>query len=127
MPRIAFSGAHRTGKTTLAEQLATRHGFVMNQTDVASTFKKEKFNVLANQTGISGFIKGCEQQEVIIHHLTKKILEAGPNSVSDRCLIDSFAYTDYILGQRLSEFVPSEQHQAAFNHLRDMCIERFVL
>lgn len=127
MAKIGFSGAHRTGKTTLCELLAEKHPYVMKKTDIASTFKKEKFTVLANMVGFNGFVLGCEQQWKIIHHLAKTLIKAKPNTFFDRTLLDSFAYTDFILGQRLSEFHATKTEINEFNSLRNACIERFVL
>lgn len=125
--KIGFSGAHRTGKTTLCDLVAREIGYKFKPTSVSSVFKKETYQELADMTGHEGFVRGVGKQWEVINHLKNVYKKTRGDTILDRTLIDSFAYTDYVLGLRLMEFPCQQEHINTFNELRDACTNAFDL
>ncbi len=88
--RIALTGTHSTGKTTLVKELAKLKQF-------------KDFNISFSNTrklGQKGFPINNEEsnydttQELVLTFHIKDLLK--PKFIADRCLIDGLAYTQYL-------------------------------
>lgn len=82
--RIAITGAHKVGKTTLAEDLAEHlSGYTLNKEPY---YELEESGYLFSEIpDVDDFIKQFE-------YSVQQIEEAGDNTIFDRCPIDILAY-----------------------------------
>lgn len=85
MKRIVFTGAQGTGKTTLLNLYRDKFDIVI--TEVVRNLAKE--GVKVNELG------DCEGQERIYNEYLK-LLSNKNSYISDRCLVDVFAYSLYL-------------------------------
>lgn len=132
--KIAMTGSHRTGKTTLAERLGLELDLAMIYTEVSSLFKdspakKEDLN------GQSGFFERIEIQNRIADHLTNKIANADEYSIFDRSFIDVFGYSDVFLSKiipglpasvRSNSIVSYHEHLSSITRLFD-CVDFHIV
>lgn len=114
--KIAFSGPHQVGKTSLAERFALENDLIMYYTNVKKTFKKKSVKEMENLSGKEGFYERINQQEEIKEHLKKKINEGESFSVFDRSFIDVYAYSEFYLSKILKTFIVSKEDIWFFNH-----------
>jgi nicotinamide riboside kinase len=89
MPRIAISGSHSTGKSTVINALRK-----IPSIEKRFTIKTEILRDL-KKTGIKINEYGTDNTQLIV---TAKHLEYAtiPNTILDRCLLDSLVYTAYL-------------------------------
>ena len=132
--KIAMAGAHRTGKTTLAERLSLEFDLAMIYTDVSSLFKgspakKEQLE------GMAGFYERDEIQNKIVDHISNKVSQAEEYSIFDRSFFDVFGYSDIFLskiinglpaGQRSNALVSYHRHLTTIGHLFD-CFDLHIV
>jgi len=82
--RIAITGAHKVGKTTLAEDLAEHlPGYTLNKEPYYEL--EESGYLFLEVPDVEDFIKQFE-------YSVQQIEEAGSNAIFDRCPIDILAY-----------------------------------
>lgn len=127
MKKIGFSGAHRTGKTTLAKAFAEKHGFAFHETKVTSTFAQQSARAMESMTGPEGFKARLAQQEMITHHIAKILIYSEPKAVFDRTMLDVYAYTSYYLRQQMNTFNHDGRHIEALYRLLGEVVQRMVL
>ena len=85
----AFSGAHRSGKTTLAKAVAEDLGVMFHETKTGEVLKAAGIDIVANMTIGERMVA---QEYLLDHHV--KTIEALPRPlIVDRCPIDMMAYT----------------------------------
>jgi hypothetical protein len=88
MNAIGLSGAHRTGKTTLARIFAQRYGFALRQTDTAAVFQQHGFDPAQPLD----FNTRLWLQEQVL--AAAQTLWAAPGDfICDRTPLDFMAYT----------------------------------
>nr|DAS97272.1 MAG TPA: AAA domain protein [Caudoviricetes sp.] len=127
MKKIGFSGAHRTGKTTLARAFAARNGLPFHETKVTSTFAQQSARAMESMTGPEGFKARLAQQEIITHHIAKILIYSEPKSIFDRTMLDVYAYTSYYLRQQMNTFNHDGSHIEALHRLLGEVVRRMVL
>lgn len=82
--RIAVSGAHLTGKTTLARELASRlKGY---------SLLEEPYYELLEQGHEFSELPGIEDFEMQLDESINQILNSGENTIFDRCPLDFLSY-----------------------------------
>ncbi|WEK34259.1 MAG: AAA family ATPase [Candidatus Pseudobacter hemicellulosilyticus] len=82
--RIAIIGAHRVGKTTLAEELLDRlPGY---------TLEMEPYHELEAAGYEFSATPGAEDFIKQFHYSARQVVRAGDNVIFDRCVIDILAY-----------------------------------
>lgn len=89
--RIAFTGAHRTGKTTLANELAKTYNIPYIDSDVRGYIAS--LGLTAQDTFSTK--SRIEMQVGILHHLLNKVKQANKDHqhfVLDRCALDTVGY-----------------------------------
>ena len=82
--RIAVSGSHRVGKTTLAEALAAalpHHELV-----------PEPYELLADEGHVFGATPAVEDFELQLERSLQCLRESGTNVIFDRCPLDILSY-----------------------------------
>lgn len=124
--KVCFSGAHRTGKTTLAERVALDNDFIMNYTRVSDTFTKT-IKEIENLSGKDGFYERMLQQELILNHISDIIGKGVVFSIFDRGPLDVFAYSEFFLSKILSGFKAEASEFRSFrSHLMKIkdCFEQ---
>src|SRR5262249_3561634 len=82
--KIAISGAHRTGKTTLAEAL----GQALPRYDVVD----EPYYLLEEEGHEFAAMPTMEDFELMLERSIEALESAGPNTIFDRCPADLLAY-----------------------------------
>lgn len=100
--KIAMAGAHRTGKTTLAERLSLDQDLAMIYTDVSSIFKNITPAKAEELSMISGFHERIRIQNMVVDQITNKISQAEEFSIFDRSFFDVFGYSDVFLSKIIS-------------------------
>lgn len=84
--RIAISGAHLTGKTTLACELASRlKGY---------SLLEEPYYELLEQGHEFAELPGIEDFELQLDESVNQILNSGENTIFDRCPLDFLSYIE---------------------------------
>lgn len=86
---FAFSGAHRTGKTTLAKAVAERMGLPFVDTNVTAELKAAGFDQVADLDLATRL--ACQQKRLELH--MQKVAAAPRPSIWDRSPLDIAAYT----------------------------------
>jgi nicotinamide riboside kinase len=89
MPKIAISGSHSTGKSTVINALKD-----IPEISSRFTFKSEILRDI-KKTGIKINEYGTDETQLLV---LAKMLEYAtiPNTILDRCLLDCLAYTAYL-------------------------------
>lgn len=82
--RIAVCGAHRVGKTTLAESL--------HEALPEYEYKAEAYYELEEEGFAFSEIPSRDDYVTMLEHSVKQIPEAGENVIFDRCPLDMLAY-----------------------------------
>jgi len=113
--KIVFSGAHRTGKTSLAERIALDFDFVMYYTEVAKTFKTRTVKQAETLSGEEGFYERILIQENILAHVLKSINNGEEFSAYDRSPLDVYAYSELFLPKIVKKFKATSQHYMDFD------------
>lgn len=85
---IGFSGASRTGKTTLAKAVAEKLGFHFYETNVSGSMKALGYDMVSNMP----FEKRLEAQEALLHHHLNTLNELPRPFIADRTPIDFIGY-----------------------------------
>lgn len=123
--KICFSGAHRTGKTTLAERIAVDHDLIMYYTEVEKTFKKRSVKEAESLRGKDGFYERILQQNLICNHVTQQIMRGEQYSVFDRSAFDVYGYSEFFLSNLLGDFKAGREDFRAFESHLDMIRQHF--
>lgn len=123
--KICFSGAHRTGKTTLAERIAVDHDLIMYYTRVSKTFKKRSVKEAESLRGKDGFYERILQQNVICDHVTQQIMRGESYSVFDRSAFDVYCYSEFFLSNLLGDFKAGREDFRAFESHLGMIRQNF--
>lgn len=89
MNRFGISGAHKSGKTTLAKALAAKWN--MTYVDVRLSDVNRAFGVSPNE--IIPFARRLEVQQNIVAHCINLFSDAEENYIADRTFLDVAAYT----------------------------------
>lgn len=89
--RIALTGTHSTGKTTLINRLALREEFKGYHVSYSNTRALKEKGLPINCNKEEDF--DTTQELVLTFHL-KDLLK--PKLLADRCLVDGLAYTQYL-------------------------------
>jgi GTPase SAR1 family protein len=82
--KIAVTGAHRTGKTTLVEELLEA------LPDYVS--KAEAYYELEEAGHVFSEIPGLDEYLLLLEHSIRQVTASGDNVIFDRCPIDMLAY-----------------------------------
>ena len=94
MALIGFSGAHRTGKTTLAKKFAEVNGFVYVDAGVSELLKEAGYDSSRIQT--LGFVDFIKAQRIVLNHIIAVAQRFAPDPnetyVMDRTPLDAVAY-----------------------------------
>ncbi len=84
--RIAFTGAHRVGKTTLAEEIAdSLPGY---------EFRSEPYLQLEEEGYVFSEIPTLEDYREQFHFSVEQLKNSGNDVIFDRCPLDLLAYID---------------------------------
>ena len=89
--RIALTGTHSTGKTTLINRLAMRESFENYQVSYSNTRRLKQEGLPINSKEDKNY--DITQELVLTFHM-KDLLR--PNILMDRCLVDGLAYTQFL-------------------------------
>lgn len=109
-------GAHRTGKTTLASEVARLHGWEFAQTSVSAIFKSLGYNPAQE----FDFGTRLTIQEEILRRMDAFYAKvSGPNVITDRTPIDMLAYT---MAEAIGERVTPDL-QGRFAAYADACFD----
>lgn len=112
--RVAIIGAHRTGKSTLARELAQALNYPYIETKVSKNFKDNDVKAAEGLTGLEGMLERFDLQWKILYSILDDV-ETAENGVLDRSPIDVFVYSFLYLNDILTTFEHSE-------HDRNCCI-----
>lgn len=116
--KIFFSGAHRTGKTTLAERVALENDFILYYTNLSEVIKKKKENIkLIKNLEKEDFYEKIEIQEEIFNHLRGIIKNGESFSVFDRSLLDNYVYSIFFFRDFLSSKNDTVEYNIFQRHL----------
>ncbi len=102
MALIALTGAHRTGKSTLAKEFSDKHGVCFIQSSASEVFKEMGLDPAITYD----FSTRIAAQEEILKRFEKQYATArlGQISITDRSPIDLLAYTlAEVHGETLTE------------------------
>lgn len=98
--KIVFTGAQGTGKTTILNEFS---GSIEVITEVVRILHKN--GVKINEVG-------DDEGQELIFNTYKKLLNEKANYISDRCLVDVFAYTKYLYNEgKVSKEVYIKQYE----------------
>ena len=107
--RIAFTGSHGTGKTTLIEELKNLDRF-KNYVFHQNLTRSLRDRVPINEQGTE-----LTQVFVINKHMERLV---DKNSILDRCLIDGYIYTSYLYKKgKISEWIYRYAHDLMYTFL----------
>lgn len=123
--KICFSGAHRTGKTTLAERVALENDLIMYYTEVVNVFTNCSVKESENLVGKGGFYQRLLLQENILNYVVEKITRGEDFSVFDRSALDVYAYSELFLSKLLKQFNAGRTDIETFRKHLDLVKERF--
>ena len=120
--KISFSGAHRVGKTSLAERVAVENDLIMYYTNVSGVFKDKSVQFYEKElTGRQGFYMRLKRQQEILEHVIQGIRKGEPWSVYDRSPLDVAVYSELFLSELLKTFDPNPATFKCFHdHLNGM-------
>lgn len=130
---LAIAGAHRTGKSTLAAEVAKRHPdkFRFVATNVSEVLKGMGFSARSEMS----FTERCVAQTAILHHIETlmKVVHDAPTGdeivVFDRAPIDVIAYSMIPLingGNEARDYIQA-QREEALRITREYCLGVMVL
>lgn len=89
MTRIGITGAHKSGKTTLAKAVAKKWGIPFVETSLSDVLRA--YGVTPNEE--LPFARRLEVQQGMIGHLINVLTDAGDDFISDRTFMDIAAMT----------------------------------
>jgi hypothetical protein len=110
---VGFCGAHRTGKTTLAMEIARVTGKQFVRTRVTEIFAEHKLHAAQDMD----FETRLKIQYRILEACERDWLNATGEFVTDRTPVDFLAYT---LGDVLGK---TEVNQSEFDHYLERCFD----
>ena len=110
---VGFCGAHRTGKTTLAMEIARLTGKQFVRTRVSEVFAQHGLHAAQDMS----FETRLGIQYRILEACENDWQRAGTNFVTDRTPVDFLAYT---LGDVLGK---TEVNQSEFDHYVERCFD----
>ena len=121
---IGLSGAHRTGKTTLAKELAKKMGMNFSPSFVSKIFEKRGFDP---RSTLPIMDRLTIQQEILDAHVDTWLSASG-GFVTDRTYLDFIAYTlcnvrqedlnDPVVNRMLNKFIDDvEEATMCFEHI----------
>lgn len=109
---IGLTGAHRTGKTTLAKAYAEAHGLSFMETPVSAIFAELGFHPGVPMT----FKERMDVQEVVLERLEAIYKTATvTGAITDRTPLDMIAYT---MADAIGDTVPEDQQQRFANYVQ---------
>lgn len=112
---FSVTGAHRTGKTTLAREFAKQNDFIFLETSVSAIFKELGYDPAATYD----FATRLTIQEEVLKRLEALYRAANDTDViTDRCPLDLLAYTT---AEAFGDRVP-EDCQERFKRYVDDCM-----
>lgn len=91
---VYLSGAHRSGKSTLAPMLAKALGLEVVATTIAKTISESGLKFSDSHVAQKDPRKYLNLQFKVIENLRKELI-SSTNAVFDRAMIDTFAYAGY--------------------------------
>lgn len=111
---IAFVGAHRTGKTTLAREVSRATGIPFAETSTTAVMKELGLNPVADMP----FIDRLHMQELLLKHHAEWIGTLPRPVILDRSPLDMIAYTiaeigmhhDLSYDERVMEYCADAAH-----------------
>jgi len=110
-----LSGAHRTGKTTLAKAVAGKMGLTFIETSTSAIFKELGLDPAAT----FDFAERLRIQDIILDRTVKQYAaHAGTASITDRTPLDMLAYT---MSEALGTMRPEDEE--AFDSYTTRCFE----
>lgn len=124
--KIGFAGAHRTGKTSLAERLAVDHDLIMYYTNVSSVFNKEE-NQMREMETVKGRYAYRERiliQEQALTQVINTIVRGEDQSIFDRTPLDVWAYSEYFLTSLINTFPHEKWEREALDNHRQIILNR---
>jgi predicted ATPase len=86
---FAFSGSHRSGKTTLARRVSEDLGIEFYETKTGEVLKQAGINIVADMP----IRERMKAQELLLDYHLQMIKELPRPLIVDRCPIDMLAYT----------------------------------
>jgi thymidylate kinase len=108
--KVSFTGAQCTGKTTLlneCKKIYTDYSFV----DEVTRLVKRSYDVEINEAG------GSETQLYILSEHIKNHLRSDKNLILDRCILDGYVYTKYLVNNERVNHSVLEAFNAVFSTL----------
>lgn len=107
---FGISGAHRSGKTTLARELSVMLGIHFEETKTSDVMRAKGFDM----TGAMTIERRVEAQEILLDHHIELLGKLPRPVILDRTPLDMAAYmlgevtmlnTDHVLGCRIQKYV----------------------
>jgi len=114
--KIAVTGAHRTGKTTLVEKL--------NEALPEYRFKAEAYYELVEIGHVFSEIPTIEDYMLQLEYSIEQITTCGDNVIFDRCPIDMLAYIQ--AGNDIENFDIQSMYQRVQNVMTEIDLLVFV-
>jgi len=120
---FAFTGSHRSGKTTLARDVAGRLGLFFHETSVSRLMQERGINMVEDMS----IEKRLEAQEILLEAFAEQLNDIPSPFVSDRCPIDMIAYTLAEVGMHDSSKELGERIQAYTDHALEITAMHYDL
>lgn len=119
---LCFSGAHRTGKTTLAKEM-TKHGFSYVNAGVSDAIRAVGFNlndIMNMPNNIDKMIKIRDMQsyiaKLINHNMNCLLADTSTKYVMDRSIYDVIGYTMHYI----QSFIADHWVEVGYEVMRDI-------
>ncbi len=93
---VGFTGAQSTGKTTLLQQCKCTPYFAGSNWSFVDevTRKVQRAGNMINECG-----DDTTQLFILSEHLNNHIIDVSQNLILDRCILDGYIYTDWLVGR----------------------------
>jgi predicted ATPase len=114
---FAFSGSHRSGKTTLARAVADDLGIEFHETRTGDVMKELGINMVGDMS----LLDRIHAQEILLGHHLKVIADLPRPLIVDRCPIDMLAYTIAEVG--MQSLKSNAELDARLQHYAGMCVK----
>ena len=123
--KVGFSGAHGTGKTTLAERVALENDFIMYYTEVSKVIKDKKLIKGDDENDEDAFYLRLLTQQHVLDHVKCQIENGETFSVYDRSMVDVCGYSEMYLTKMLRGFNANSKHLLAYSDHIKSIVESF--